>query len=70
MQKNPFILEPFRSKEYFCDRERESAPTKAPIPMNRVQNYIIPAGSLPGALAVLLAVLISKKYVFTISGQR
>ena len=24
MQKNPFILEPFRSKEYFCDRERET----------------------------------------------
>ncbi len=24
MQKNPFILEPFKSKEYFCDRERET----------------------------------------------
>jgi len=24
MQDNPFILEPFRSKEYFCDRERET----------------------------------------------
>ena len=24
MQDNPFILEPFRSKEYFCDREQET----------------------------------------------
>ena len=24
MLENPFILEPFKSKKYFCDREKES----------------------------------------------
>ena len=44
MIENPFILGPFKSKEYFCDRERETEDIIRNISNGRNATLISPEG--------------------------